>query len=210
MLQKGIHAGRGKREREREHGRQARGRNAGSQASAEAEARRVVDAYADDVLRLAYAYLRSRADAEDVCQEVLLKLLSRGGRFESPEHERAWVVRCAINASKDQLRSAARRTTAPLEAAGEPADPTTWDDGSPGWQGPDAAASAGADGRVAKAVLALPVAYREAVHLHYYEGMSIKHAAEVAGTSEDAMAKRLSRARAMLRQSLGGDGNGEE
>ena len=49
-----------------------------------------------------------------------------------------------------------------------------------------------------------------AVERGYYEGMSIKHAAEVAGTSEDAMAKRLSRARAMLRQSLGGDGNGEE
>lgn len=171
----------------------------------DAEARRVVDAYGDDVLRLAYAYLRSRADAEDVCQDVLVRLLARDGQFDSPQHERAWVIRCAANACKDVLRSASRRTSAPLEAAGETADPTAWVDGAPTGPTPD-----DAPGPVSAAVLALPLAYREAIHLRYYEGLSVRQAAEVAGVSEDAMAKRLSRARAMLRESLEGEGDGWE
>ena len=67
-----------------------------------------------------------------------------------------------------------------------------------------------APGPVSAAVLALPLAYREAIHLRYYEGLSVRQAAEVAGVSEDAMAKRLSRARAMLRESLEGEGDGWE
>jgi len=209
MLRKGLQVGHGRGR----HVRDQHECDAGSRANTEAEARRVVYAYADDVLRLAYTYLRSRADAEDVCQDVLLKLLSRREPFDSPDHERAWVVRCAINACKDQLRSAARRANAPLEAAGEPADPTAWEDGAPAWSGPDEATSAApndAPGRVTTAVLALPVAYREAIYLRYYEGMSIERAAEVAGASEDAMTKRLSRARAMLRAKLGGESDGND
>ena len=187
---------------------------------------RDAEAEEHDILRLAYAYLRSRADAEDVCQDVLLKLMTDAGRFRSPEHERAWVIRCTANACKDVLKSAARRTSEPLEAAGEPTDPTAWVDGAPaGWMpdlptGADVLTGAevrtdadgpiaGAPGPVTAAVLALPLAYREAIHLYYYEGLSIKRAAEVAGTSESAMTKRLSRARAMLRDKLRGESDGE-
>lgn len=174
-------------------------------ATAEAEARRLVDAYGNDVLRLAYAYLRSRADAEDVCQDVLVKLVSRDEPFESADHERAWVFRCAANACKDRLRSAARRKGLPLEAAGEVADLAAWEDGRPLGPVPD-----DAPGPVTAAVLALPVAYREAIHLRYYEGLSVRQAAEAAGIGEDAMAKRLSRARSMLRDKLGGESDDEQ
>lgn len=203
-----------------------RERDAEAEERRDAEAHRVIETYGDDILRLAYAYLRSRADAEDVCQDVLLKLMTHAGRFRSPEHERAWVIRCTANACKDVLKSAARRTSEPLEAAGEPTDPTAWVDGAPaGWMpdlptGADVLTGAevrtdadgpiaGAPGPVTAAVLALPLAYREAIHLYYYEGLSIKRAAEVAGTSESAMTKRLSRARAMLRDKLRGESDGE-
>ena len=56
-----------------------------------------VERYADMVFRLAYSYLKNRADAEDVMQETLLKLYSAPGTFGTPEHERYWVVRVAIN-----------------------------------------------------------------------------------------------------------------
>ena len=59
---------------------------------AKKQAVRMVSDYADLILRLSYTYLGSSADAEDVCQEVLLKLLGRSEGFEGPEHERAWVV----------------------------------------------------------------------------------------------------------------------
>ena len=64
---------------------------------AKKQAVRLVNDYADLILRLSYTYLGSTADAEDVCQEVLLKLLGRSEGFEGPEHERAWVVRVTAN-----------------------------------------------------------------------------------------------------------------
>ena len=79
-----------------------------------------VERYGDTVFRLAYSYLKNRADAEDVMQETLLKLYLERKPFRSPEHERYWVVRVAVNESKKLLRSPWRRRTGPLEEAGEP------------------------------------------------------------------------------------------
>ena len=73
------------------------------------EAQRLVQTYADLILRLGYTYLKSTHDAEDVCQNVLIKLLQTDRAFESAEHERAWIVRATANACKDVLRDAARR-----------------------------------------------------------------------------------------------------
>ena len=62
-----------------------------------------VKLYADMVFRLAYSYLKNRADAEDVMQETLLKLYTQDP-FDTPEHERFWVVRVAVNECR-RLRS---------------------------------------------------------------------------------------------------------
>lgn len=55
----------------------------------EARAQYLVDNYADMILRICYSYLRSTADAEDICQDVLLKLLTKDVQFLSTEHEKA-------------------------------------------------------------------------------------------------------------------------
>ena len=69
------------------------------------EVERLVRLYSDSILRLSYSYLRSTHDAEDICQDVLLKLLTARPSFVSDEHERAWVIRTTANACKDQLRT---------------------------------------------------------------------------------------------------------
>ena len=69
------------------------------------EAQRLVQTYADLILRLGYTYLKSTHDAEDVCQNVLIKLLQTDRAFESAEHERAWIVRAtACCAARDAAR----------------------------------------------------------------------------------------------------------
>lgn len=156
------------------------------------EARRLVDEYGDLTLRLAYTYLGSRQDSEDVSQDVLCKLLCRKEPFNGPEHERAWVIRCTSNACKDLLRSASRRRNVSLDQVAEV---------------PDATAETDADdvpGEVTRAVMGLPPTYREVIYLHYYENMSLRQIAEAVGASEGAVAKRLSRARAELRERLEG------
>ena len=154
---------------------------------AHSEARRLVDTYTPLIMRLGYSYLRSKEDAEDLCQETLVKLVRRGGGFADEEHERAWVVRVAINACKDRLKSAERSRVVGLDSVAEPVAET--DEG----------------GGVLEAVQRLPQAYREPIYLHYGEGYKIAEVAELTGKSEAAIAKNLSRGRAMLRTMLGGE-----
>lgn len=149
------------------------------------EAERLVNAYSDLILRVSYTWLKSAQDGEDICQTVLLKLLTEGRTFDSPEHEKAWVVRAAINACKDELR-AFRRKTVPLEEI------------------PEAAAPEPPQSNVLEAVMALPGKYREAIYLFYYEGYSIGEIAALTGRSGAAVSAHLSRGRKKLRELLGG------
>lgn len=64
------------------------------------EAERLVNTYSDTILRLSYTYLHSVQDAEDICQTVFLKLLTNEAAFDSPAHEKAWIIRTAVNACK--------------------------------------------------------------------------------------------------------------
>lgn len=176
----------------------------GREEEVQREARRLVDTYGNLTMRLAFTYLGSRQDAEDVSQDVLCKLICRQRPFESPEHEKAWVIRCTANACKDELRSAARSRNVALTAAGEVADQSA--------QVEDLVEKSELPGRVTAAVMRLSPPYREAVYLHYYEGMSIRQIARATGATEAAITKRLSRARAELRKSLEekSDGNHDE
>lgn len=148
------------------------------------EAERLVNAYADMLLRLCFTYLRSTQDAEDMVQTVFLKYLAVQQEFQSPEHEKAWIIRTAVNACKDELR-AFRRRTAPLESAENQA-------------APDVPASP-----VLDAVMALPEKYRAVIYLYYYEGYAIGEIARLLGRSKSAVASQLSRGRKKLRNMLG-------
>ncbi len=152
----------------------------------EMEARRLVATYSNLILRLSFTYLKSTHDAQDICQNVLMKLIGRSEPFQSAEHEKAWVVRATANACKDLLRNSYRRTSAPLEAAADHRAP----------EEPD-----GSD--VLDAVMQLDEKYREAIYLHYYEGYSIAEIAALTDRSASAVAAHLSRGRAKLRSLLG-------
>ena len=77
--------------------------------------------YADAILRLSYTYLKNTHDAQDICQTVFVKLLTEPRDFESPDHERAYILRMAANACKDLLKSPWRQRTCTLEAVVPPA-----------------------------------------------------------------------------------------
>ena len=139
-------------------------------------------AYAPAIYRLAYARTGSRADAEDIMQEVFVRLLRAGPDFADRAHARAWLLRVAANCANDWFRAPWRRRDGPLT------------DSLP--------APEHEDGGVVEAVLALPAKYRTAVHLYYYEELSVAEIAKITGKSESAVKSRLFRARAMLREAL--------
>ena len=144
-------------------------------------AEELVDKYAKLVYQLAYARTRSREAAEDIFQDVFLRLVSKRPVFDSEEHEKAWFCRVTINCANSYWRNPFRRRTAPLDAAAELAAPEPEE--------------ARLDGYLDK----LPPELRAAVHLYYYEGYSTPEIAELVGKSESAVRMRLMRARRLLR-----------
>ena len=81
----------------------------------EAEANRAVTLYADMVRRICFMYLKNYQDVEDVFQEVFLKYILYEKTFESDAHEKAWLIRVAINACKDILRSPFHKKVCSIE-----------------------------------------------------------------------------------------------
>ena len=150
------------------------------------EAERLVNTYSDLILRLSYTYLKSTQDAEDICQTVFLRLLTGSEVFQSREHEKAWIVRTAINACKDELRSFRRRAVPLEEAAQAPA--------------PEPPRS-----EVLDAVMALPPKYRAVVHLYYWEGYDQGEIGDILHISRTTVQTRMSRARDMLKKELSDD-----
>ena len=64
----------------------------------------VIERYRDTVFRLAFTYLRNQADADDVTQDVFVKLIHSSHDFESDEHLRRWLIRVTINECKSLFR----------------------------------------------------------------------------------------------------------
>ena len=143
--------------------------------------------YGPAVFRLAYARTGSRADAEDVMQEVFVRLLKARPDFADREHARAWLLRVAANCANDWFRAPWRRREEPLS----PALPAPDD-------GPE-------EGGLVEAVLALPAKYRVVVHLYYYEDMSVAEIAALLGKSQGGIKSRLFRARGLLREWMEAD-----
>ena len=141
-----------------------------------------MERYGDTVFRLAYSYLKNRADAEDVMQETLLKLYLERKPFRSPEHERYWVVRVAVNESRRLLRSFWRTRAVPLDEQ--------WD--APVSDDP-------AKRELFQAVMGLETKYRLTMYLYYYEDCSVQEIAAAMGANPSTVQTWLMRARGKLK-----------
>lgn len=150
------------------------------------QAEYLAETYADAILRLSYTYLKNTQDAQDVCQSVFLKLLMEPKEFESPQHERRYLLRMAANACKDLLKSPWRKRTCTLDAVLEVPAP------------------AAEDGSVLSAVNDLPPRYRAVIYLHYYEGYPAREIGEILGIPTGTVHTRLVRGREQLKTKLGG------
>lgn len=151
----------------------------------EAEVIHAVEVYGDMIRRVCFYHLKNRADTEDVFQNVFLKYMLYEEVFESREHEKAWLLRVAINACKDYLKSFFRKNTVSLEMLKE------------------IEAEVPEDYReVLEAVLTLPDHYKNVIYLFYYEGYSASEIGKILGKKENTIYSMMSRGRGMLREKL--------
>ena len=143
----------------------------------------LVSVYGDMVYRLAYAQTRSRHDADDIFQEVFLQTVRKRPVFDSEEHEKAWLLLVAGNLCKNRLKYNSLRQTDELreELIAEQREDLSfiWD-----------------------AVQALPVQYREVIHLFYREGYSTREISKILGRKEATIRSDLSSGRGKLKELL--------
>ena len=146
----------------------------------------LAEKYMDMVYRIALNALGSAADAEDVTQNVMVRLYRADPDFESEEHARRWLIRVAVNESKRLVGLPWKKREASFEEVLN-------------------AASVEADGLqkdLVRKIAQLQPKYRVPMYLYYFEGYSIKEIAELTGSKTSTLQTRLARGREKLREVL--------
>lgn len=148
--------------------------------------------YGNDVLRLAYVYVGSEASAQDIFQEVFLKVYKHQESFLEKSSMKTWIYKITINTCKDYLKSAwvrrAQNQLSESTAAEESLE--------------DAAARNDEARRVTKKVLALPAAYKDVILLYYYKELDTREIAQVLQIAQGTVRSRLHRGRLLLQKAL--------
>jgi RNA polymerase sigma-70 factor (ECF subfamily) len=149
----------------------------------------------DAVLRYVARRVRSHADAEDITQEVMLRILRNSDELDNVVRLDAWIHRIAANAIADHFRRAVRREL-PSEHAGDDGQPIPEDD-----SGQDEL-RAGLARCLTPLIARLPPIYRDALRMTEIDGASQTAAASELGLSVSSMKARVQRARQQLREQL--------
>ncbi len=142
----------------------------------------VYQTYGAALYRFCLMQMKNPPDAEDVLQEVFLKRLYSAPKFNTPEHEKRWLFRVALNLCRDEWKRS-RRKDLPLEAA-------------------SLLALSSEEQELLEEVAALPEKQRTVIHLHYYEGYSVKEIAKLLGVTVPTVKMRLKRGRDALKARL--------
>lgn len=145
----------------------------------------IIEKYSNMIYRLAMARTGNKDMSDDVYQEVFLRLAKKLPKFESEEHEKAWLIRVTINCSKNMLNSGFIRHRAELDENLTFETPERHE--------------------IYYAVQKLPLKYKTVTHLYYYENYSIKEISKILRVNENTVKTRLARARKELEKSVGGD-----
>ena len=144
----------------------------------------LVNNYGDMVYRLALSRTRNKEMAEDIYQDVFMKIAKRMPTFETNEHEKAYILKTTINLSKTLLDSKHIKRIVELKE-------------NLSFETPER-------NEIYYSVLELPIKYRTAIHLFYYEGYKIEEIAELMKSNENTVKSWLLRAREMLKNKIEG------
>ena len=139
----------------------------------------IVNRYADMVYRIAVTQMKNTHDAQDIFQEVFLRLVKNLDTIESEEHLKAWLIRVALNQCKSKVMLNWNKKVVPLDEVTELSSTEEKEDYS----------------EVYEAVRNLPQKYREVIYLYYYDGYKINEIADILQRSEATIKTQLSRGR---------------
>jgi RNA polymerase sigma-70 factor (ECF subfamily) len=161
--------------------------------------------YGEMIRRYLARMVQDNAIAQDLVQEVFLRVWTRADQWDGRGSFKAWLYRIATNLALNHLRSARRRKEQPLEIAGE------WDGADenavPVWvintgtpEPEDVLEMAERHNRYRRLVDRLPEEKREVLHLVHEMEMSLQDAADELGIPEGTVKSRLYYAKQRLAQ----------
>ena len=162
--------------------------------------------YGQRIHQLAFRYLKNWEDAEEVAQDVLMKVHRKIGAFRGDSALSSWIYRITFNTAMSRLRTS--RYSRPQEV--QAADITT-ENGEVTRQEPSDWSSLADDHvlraqmreRLIEALQHLPEVYRTPVILRDIQGLSTEEASVVLKVKPQTLKSRLHRGRLILRQHLG-------
>ena len=150
----------------------------------EQEFNKKYELYSQELMNISYGYTKSRDDSLDIIQNVFTKLVNNPKQFNNLNEEKYWLIRITINECKDFLRKKSKR---PIINADLVNSFSNYDSETENLH------------YIADVVKTLPEKYRVVIILFYWDSLSIKEIAKVLKVSDDAVKKRLERARKLIK-----------
>ncbi|MHB1127368.1 MAG: sigma-70 family RNA polymerase sigma factor [Bacillota bacterium] len=150
--------------------------------------------FGTQVMQLAYFYLKDRHQAEDLAQEVFLKVYLNMDKFRGDSSYYTWIYRITVNLCRDRHRAWSFRNLFPVKDIGSRVIGIETIESR-------VLKQLEADEIMAE-VLCLPIKYREVIVLHYYHDLTTPEIARVTALTEENVRVRLHRGRILLKQRL--------
>ncbi len=141
-----------------------------------------VNEYSDTIYRIALNITHNEQDSFDVCQEVFIRLIKNTDKIKDKEHLKAWLIRVAVNCSKDLMKKACRNRDISLSEAENLEFNQNYRDLT-----------------LLQSVGKLSEKYSTVIYLHYYEDMKTDEISKVLKISRSAVKQRLARGREKLK-----------
>lgn len=149
------------------------------------EAENKIREYSNLVYRIAYSMTKKKTDAEDIYQEVFIKLFKNIKKLKDTEHEKKWLIRVTINECNMLYRKKNVRNEIELdENICEPYNDEY-------------------QTSIHSYIKKLPCKYGTVIYLYYFEGYKIEEIAKILKTTSGTIKSRLSRAKAQLKNMMG-------
>ena len=140
---------------------------------------KLVEKHSNMVLQIAYQNTFNIQDAEDITQEVFIKLMSNILKLESEEHVKAWLIKVTINLCKDYRKSFWKRNVSELNEDVEYFDKE--------------------DNDILIEIRKLKPIHRNIIYLYYYQGYKINEISEILNMNQNTVSSYLTRARSELK-----------
>ena len=152
----------------------------------------LISLYGNDVLRIATAYTRNFSAAEDIFQEVFIKVSRNINKFEKRSSEKTWIIRITIITCKDYLKSSWNKKVIPIDVVESNNISNSEDD----------LLKKETSSAIIQEILKLSEKYKEVILLYYYQDLSTSDISKILTIPEASVRTRLKRARDIIKDKL--------